>query len=258
MLVRYAVCLALAVPACGGRLVGADGGPDANGGRDGGGGWGDCSSPNGYAICGGPKHCDVGPLCPKCDWGPFADAASGAVVPCTNTAYWSSFDPASGCQECLDGNICVAFNSDFAELDCQGFELGLLYARAGVGFAVRYADNSTFTGERLPEPATCPQAGGVKLCGGACGDTCGPKEVCTGRSPLHPYSLCLPDARPSSKVQLPCSAGAEAPRCNNGYCFIFKVQPEAQQNADDNGVCMDKPLCQAAASALPGGGICLP
>lgn len=98
----------------------------------------------------------------------------------------------------------------------------------------------------------------MRLCGGPCGKTCAPDEVCTGRSPLHPYSLCLPDLRIAG-FGYTCRADGKTPRCpQDDYCFVFKVQPEAQAYANANGLCMGKAACQAAASALPGGALCVP
>ncbi|MCA9621419.1 MAG: hypothetical protein KC731_20500 [Myxococcales bacterium] len=125
---------------------------------------------------------------------------------------------------------------------------GQLLYNLGAGDQVHYTDHSRYTGEPLPSPTTCPASPGLKLCGASCG-SCGNDEVCRGRSPRHPYGVCLPAEPRNCSANAACFAG-EA-------CFIFEVDEASQALADYYGTCVDAAACQASLP-FAGGAKCLP
>lgn len=247
--------------ACGGRALGGpDGGPsnDAgafnDGGGNGDGGWSNCEAPNGVSICGGPNQC--GADCTQCA-PTFPSQDAGTLRACDSSNYAVS---AVETWECPDGTINACWE-DYQSPgcwtdDCAEQEIGELYARNGQPDLARYADRSTYTGELLPAPTTsCPtMPPGLNLCGGACG-TCSGNDVCTGRSPLHPISLCI-DGPPSGFW----CVRSDQTTCTGLYpdmgCLTYKVDDAAQSIADGNGMCVSMTLCQAAAQSYPGGAFC--
>lgn len=243
--------------ACGGTLtVAADGGDGGDSALGEDAGYTRCASPHGAKLCGGPAGCE----CPLQYCG--ADAAYGPsseVRVCglggPNGDDWSFLE----CRACVDGNLCFRTDARWASttLECGSPEFGVLLDMYGHRDWVRYADNSTYTGEPLPEPASCPAIPGLQLCGGACG-SCPTGYVCVGRSPRHPYSLCV------NKGGIP----NRPSRCTRGQpclgvqgelrCLTYKVDDAAQHFADELSVCVDTAVCAAAASAYPGGAFCGP
>jgi len=260
------LALAAAV-GCGGRVIGADAGQDASGSdavveTD---GWTACSSPRGAVVCGGPNQCD--PACPTADAGGcgidlFGGGPDGSLRECTYPDAPLGKDPSGSCAECEDSFLCIdpypgksgAYPSPIA---CVSPDYGVLYQGSGYGKYVSYADHGTYTNSSLPSPATCPPVAGITLCGGSCG-SCPPGYVCVGRSPLHPYSLCVND-----ESQTPPNTGSYCHRgvdhCDSGReCFTFKVDDAAQPLADGDSLCVDQSICQAAAAGYPGGAYCTP
>lgn len=253
---RASLLLATAVLcACGGRAQGQPSGGDGGTGFDSGGevdasdaGWTQCSSPSGYAVCNGPQSCPTGGACQSC-----ANITSTEVVACLNDALASFNATANTCgSPCLDGSICVAWMDDKTYM-CAPFEMGVLFAQNGGSNRARYVDMGLWTGDALPLPATCPAVDGLQLCGGNCGP-CPSGQLCTGRSPLHPYSFCVPPNR------FACARGSHNCGVDAGTqgqsCLTFTVQTDAQALADQWGICLPGPLCQAAAAGLPGGATC--
>jgi hypothetical protein len=166
-----------------------------------------------------------------------------------------------GCQHCEDGFLCVLASAafqrplpeNFAMYGCASVEYAQMYALNGRKDLALYADRSTYTDAPLPPPPeTCPSFPGLRLCGGACGG-CEPDEVCMGRSPLHPYSLCV-------------RAKGECIRGNPGgvdmgikyRCLTFKADDDAQPTADRWSVLAREEQCLAAAKYYPGGAFCGP
>lgn len=142
----------------------------------------------------------------------------------------------------------------------------IMYAKNGFGSWCHYADRATYDGTSVPAaPASCPTVSGFQLCGGACGD-CPQGEYCTGRSPLHPYSVCLTDYSKALEPQTDscvrgaplaggCMGNAQDPA---SACLTFKVSSADQPFADQNGICTEKSICLAAMAAYPGGAYCTP
>lgn len=239
--------------ACGGEAVvtdAGDSGPDGtafDGGTPDDAGFTACSTPEGLAICGTATPCAVlgSPPCQACT---FPEAG---VSICTDTVV-NGFH--GSCAACGDGLVCIDQSGGTVAnegLVCVDYNLGVLIAKYDAAL-VHYADLGDWTGDPLPKPATCPGVSGFTLCGGNCGG-CSAGEVCTGRSPLHPYGFCF-DAlgeRCTADKSVPCDADA-GPQS----CFVFNVQPDAQPIANDYGKCMSPAMCQAIATGLPGGGTC--
>ena len=179
---------------------------------------------------------------------------------------------AADCTECSDGHLCVSTTSEpdglvpsyrFDSMVCADVRFAEMYALNGRDDLARYADRGAYTGAPLPPPpASCPSIPGIQLCGGACGD-CPAGYVCTGRSPLHPYSLCINDWRFGHPSLPPptCIGSADAgATCYDGNdkfrCLTFKVDDASQPIADQYSVCVDKSICLAAAAGYPGGASC--
>lgn len=258
------VCVALA---CGGRV---GGGGDA--GTDSASDtvvtpWTDCSAPSGAKVCGGPKACS--PECKQCfsKYGTFPNPDPDVVNVCLDVGMTSGVN--GKCEAvCSDGGLCIAdgYLDDFAAGGCWNEDMAVLFARNGAARRVRYADFSAYTGDPLPRPQTCPSIPGLPLCSGddyqakngACPSCVGSKYRCAGRSPAHPYSLCV-NWMPGGDV-LAVGCTRSVPDCNVGHaCFIMRTADAASQSiADRHGLCIDESACRAAAESYPGGAFCLP
>jgi hypothetical protein len=225
--------------AAGGASSAASGsGLSGTGGGAAGGSSSKCVSPEGYAVCHGPAACPVSSsACLQCE-----DSGTDALSLCLNPTFDFSDPP------CEDGLIVIApvAGQMPAPFICTPFDLGVLFAANGGESRVRYLDFGDWTGTALPSPSECPTIPGVPLCGESCG-ACPAHQTCTGRSPLHPYSMCVPRF----------SFAALADQCSKEQGFFkFRVEADAQPVADLNGYCLPIAVCQAAAAGLPGGGIC--
>jgi len=263
----------LAAAACGGAVAPA--GADASGSVDAGSGdaidaasddaWTACSAPGGIAICGGSATaCSANVTSKSCYCeGLTQDYMYGRPIPPDELSVCDGPGSELRMRMCPDGQLMVAVTSSTIDGDlqnpnvaetfeCEPVDVGILYSRSGWQRAVVYADYSVYTGEALPTPSTCPPVSGITFCGGPCGG-CPDGSVCTGRSPLHPYSFCVPDlhgdqvASTGSKNNVACGPGLG--------CFAFTVQPSMQAVAEANTYCIPTDLCQAATK-LPGGGEC--
>lgn len=206
-----------------------------------------CVSSSGYAICGGPRGCfppssqGAGTDCWDCSADHLGSRGFDAAL-CLNAA-----EPTIEWSTCDDGQIYVEAQIPNG-WNPAAFEVGQLFASNGLADRVRYADWSAWDGSVLPAPTTCPQFMGWSICGGTC-NPCAAGELCTGRSPGHPYSVCVPS--PVSSCASPnwsCPAG--------DGCLLFQVDSVDQPVADANGICVPLSTCQAAATQLPGGAIC--
>ena len=100
------------------------------------------------------------------------------------------------CQACADGDVCVmAYGLRFERVPVCGPEnVGRMVWHHGQGSRVTYADATPYTGEPIPKPTTCPPPDGdLRYCGGNCGGCSAPGERCSGRSPTHPWGICVPE-----------------------------------------------------------------
>jgi len=244
----------LVATACGGVASTSDGGGPIDGGMSNDvadAGWTQCTSPDDIAVCNGPNDCQ--PATPEeCECGNMDDPDN------LGFCWGSGFHvPTAGkpCDPGAYGSICLYETpypgvSGYAEAD---YNLGVLFAQNGGSARVRYADLSLWTGDPIPDPATCPDLGpNVQPCGGSCG-TCPQDQVCFGGSPLHPVGYCAP-----ANYQ-DCSL-TDVPHCTSTgqSCFTFTVQSEAQADADKVGTCFPSADCNTLAANLPGGGKCTP
>ncbi|MCC6526401.1 MAG: hypothetical protein IT373_27385 [Polyangiaceae bacterium] len=144
------------------------------------------------------------------------------------------------------------------QLVCAGSAVCRALWDLGAKSVCRYADKSAYDNQALPVP-TGPCPGGTifqRLCGGACG-ACDPVyEVCTGRSPLHPFGFCAPAGL--SGAAAPCAlapGGGMALPCAfpDDYCGIFEVPVADAPAAAAYGICLSQPGCTHLAAVLPGG-----
>jgi hypothetical protein len=142
----------------------------------------------------------------------------------------------------------------FLRLACADERWALMYSLNGRNDLARYADRSTYTGTPLPGvSATCPSIPNLQLCGGACG-ACSAGYMCMGRSPLHPYSLCVNKWSSGGQCDRSNPVACSSPA---GYrCMTYKVDAVAQPVADAYSFCVDKAICDAAAQSYPGGVFC--
>lgn len=278
------LCVALSALAlaCGGRSGGAqdadagedgggsDGGSNAgDGGSNGDGGWTQCTAPGGDAICGTANtpcasETANNPVCKGCAESLLFPDADGSVGVCNGVV----IDNVSNAPYfCPDGYVLVAnpaylYNAPGGPngpngppvgqnySSCVHFDIAQLYAKNGWARAARYTDFSHFTGAPLPVSASCPQVSGIQLCGGPCGDSCPAGTRCTGRSPGHPYSVCIPE--PDRQF---CSSNG----ANGDYgvaCFAFSVPPEDKDIIKTISYCTPTDWCRKAAANVPGGAQC--
>lgn len=256
---------------CGGALASPDGGADA--GADarpaGDAGYTACTSPGGYTLCNG--SCSGTP-CPPDKFGTPGCRSDEPGRPrpadlgiCSTTG-GDDVPPVADCELCPDGHVCALSSQRwwsarpadmFRLMDCGPQDWAIMYTLAGRPDMARYADRSAYTSQPLPSPATCPSVPGLTLCGGPCGG-CPSGYVCVGRSPLHPYSLCVNDGGQTG-VAWSCDRNVGNDCKESLYdrrCLTFKVDDASQPVADGNSLCVDRAICEAAAKGYPGGAFC--
>lgn len=206
-----------------------------------------CVSDSGFAICDGTHNCfppsqrGQQTACWDCVQG---SAPYYQTVLCLNEAA-PMLAPGS---PCADGQVLIEAYVQGA-WNCLPFDVGQLFTDNGAADRVRYADWSAWTGEALPLPTTCPKFSGFSICGGNCGP-CGSGNICTGRSPKHPYGFCFPDT-----TQLP-GCGSTDWTCPSGQSCVVFADPGDQALADQAGLCVSTTACKAMASSYPGGANC--
>ncbi|MEZ4220760.1 MAG: hypothetical protein R3B13_07495 [Polyangiaceae bacterium] len=234
--------------AVGGVGGGGTGGLGGSGGGTGGvdAGWTECGTPD-FAACDVPECPEGRPGCSFC----VSSKQDGVYGICAE-----NLDPNNAPYKPTDGTLLLAVDRPMTPSSALievHFSAGVFLTNHGQGDRVAYADRGKWTGEPLPAPTECPQPAGARHCGGQCGG-CPVGEVCTGRSPLHPYGACIP------KTANICSRNPEVKdggACSPGdRCFIFTVEAENQPIADATGFCVKQALCEAYAAHLPGGVQC--
>lgn len=207
----------------------------------------DCVSDEGARICGTETGCyEHGASC-ECEPVP-PNSGEGPTVA---FGLCSDYDlPSRLCGICHDGEVCVVLGVDpeFAPM-CVTESLGRLFWLHGRGGRVMYADWTPYTGEPLPEPTECPPPNGqVTLCGGNCGG-CDAGRVCSGRSPTHPYGICVEDDL------LHCSADGTLFPCNvKERCLMLTSGPPVPQQFYPS-LCVEAASCAAQAASVPGGAL---
>ncbi len=222
-----------------------------------------CTAAGGASICGGSATaCSAALTSQTCNCEVLANviALGGTVRPNDVSVCGGTELPRT--RLCADGEILVAAPASSVDTAvastaisyvCAPFEDAELYAASGWARAVLYADYSDYTGNPLPSASSCPAVPGVTLCGGACG-SCDQGLYCTGRSPVHPYSFCVPDLAADESATASGQHGFTS--CGPGYgCFAYSVQVDAQPLANDDSFCLPEALCEAATN-IPGGGMC--
>lgn len=262
----------VAVPSAGALLLalscGGRAGPGVDAGADSG-AWTPCSSPSGFAICGGPARCPPTRDSPPSQAGKDCNCIDGLaddVALCGNDAYVRFKYGTYGADvfndtPCGDGNVLVDISAavPVAGYMCLPREVGELFDRAGAGARVRYADASLWTGAPVPAAApSCPGPfAGLTYCGGGCG-ACATDQICVGLSPTHPVGFCF--KRTPSLLDSDCRrakpAGDDCATTPGRSCFNFTVEPAAQPLADNLGYCLPDASCADAAMKL--GGTCTP
>lgn len=248
----------------GGALLGgshAGGTPSSGGGGDTWGGAGGLPTGpvcelDGYRICGGPLDCPCEHDCSNVIEMPATEGPIGLCMTPELVAYLDSHPGAFG-EPVRDGDVRVEVFPGWGYWG-RPAAFGWLYLLNGYADLARYADYGAFDGTPLPEPTTCPtELTALPVCGGQCGLDCGdvggPDYVCSGRSKLHPYGVCVRinwyphECSPAEPCQDP-----------ERSCFSFTVDGENQTLADEHGFCMLHDDCEGLAAVLPGGGTCYP
>ena len=266
--------------ACGGQVTTSDGGGDAGAEHDDFDGTVTACSAGAAMLCGAA----CGNTCPykQSDGTGCMQPGDndGSALSLCNTLDGGIIFSTVSCNECLDGHACTVTTSEvpvtatasdlFAQMVCDDVRFAEMFALNGRLDLARYPDRSAYTGDPLPPPPTaCPSVPGIQLCGGACGE-CAAGYVCIGRSPEHPYSLCVNDwtKQIPSFPQPVCIRdagtidGGFVGSCYDGNdkfrCLTFKVDDASQPIADQFSLCVDKSICLAAAAGYPGGAFCSP
>ena len=212
--------------------------------------WTKCRAPDGVEVCGMPQCSDDQCAC----YVGGDNVADGGILEYCGTSPGVTAYPCSPCsvdEVCLD-RYTHAFDPLGLYGLCEPVGLGVLFGRNDAGDRVWFSDFSSWSEDAIAPASVCPTIPGVSLCGDPCGQ-CPQGEMCTGRSPVHPFGWCAPAKR---FPLLPrCTAGTNS--CGSGAaCFTYAVQAAAQRVADANGFCMEITLCDALASQLPGGARC--
>lgn len=201
-----------------------------------------CVSASGYAVCGGAHDCFPSPPAPDCQ--DCYSFGSDAAALCQNAALPHA--PLPGIA--TDGQVYADGVGD-GQWEPFPFEVGELFAGDGLGARVRYADWSSWTGAALPAPTSCPSFANFTICGGNCG-RCPTGDICTGRSPGHPYGFCIPSQ----------ASGCDETQgwsCPSGQpCAVFSDSAPDQPLANKSGICMDSAGCMSLAGNYPGGAQC--
>jgi hypothetical protein len=213
-----------------------------------------CVAPSGVSICGGEHQC--GAQCKNCA-AVYPNQDAGELRPCGDANY-SVVSADTGM--CPDGalNACDGAWTSMCWFDrCVTEDLAQLYAKSSRPDLALYADRATYTGAPLPPPpGVCPSTPtDLHLCGGACGNCPNSTDACTGRSPLHPVSLCIPGP-PKTAICQRNNQKTCTGLFSDHSCLVFKVDDAAQATADNSGFCVPTTLCTAAAAAYPGGVTC--
>lgn len=192
----------------------------------------------------------------------FSDAKLTSFGACSKLEaekMWGRYG-GSTCSFCLRPDlVCARTKYDLADdLSCVSPVVCEEANKEGLPATCRWTDKSTWRpGATIPAIA-CPAAGAaLGMCGGSCGECTG-GNFCTGRSPVHPFGVCVAPNRigPSGSTpnrcrrSMGCTAAGDA-------CLIWAVEPFEQPLADTHGVCVATDRCKSLKASLPGGVRCI-
>ena len=212
------------------------------------GGQASCETGDGVRVCGGPCRWLDAPECPGYGCTPAHDRVGGSASDAGVCWADAPAEVAELCNACPDGMVCAQRRPD--ELVCVPESVCAALWDLGATDVCRYAYKSAYDHRALPEPKTCPFDG--RFCGGACGD-CGGIFRCTGRSPAHPYGICVGSGG-AGLFRCGVSEKGQDPAClPNSVCAVLDVPAADEAAALRYGVCMDEDSCLAVAAELPGG-----
>lgn len=242
-LVLYAATV-LGVIACG--QVG--GGPDASADAHVDAGWTQCSSPDGYAVCGELTGC---PACNVCNDG------LARVGLCDGQPKDALLDHPcyAGAR---DGEVCISYDENGGAFFSGPATIGRLLAQNGAKGRVHFGDMSEYElGVETPLPTSCPTWQTAQACGGPCG-ACPQGFECAGRGPLHPVGWCRALDVTGCKSVGGADGGLKRTCGDSGKsCFTFTVVGVvAQGDADYWGACIPTAMCEEMATTIPGGAKC--
>ncbi len=219
----------------------------------------DCATANAVRLCGGSKACAwLGPpTCPGT--GCTAALDVNAFTPSGAGVCWADVDDAAArqCVACRDGDVCVQRYDD--QLVCVAEEVCAGLWDLGATTVCRYADKVRYDRRPLPSATGCPSTGQIHFCGGGC-PPCPGTMGCTGRSPDHPFGLCVPMTAQGEFQGVACSntaAECHPGQFNDTACGVFSVPTVDDSAARRYGVCLDRKGCLIIRDALPGGFRCL-
>ena len=249
----FIAAAAMVVMACGGTTpletvttnggVAVDAGKPADAGLSADARLEDCVA-DGFRMCGTKVGCfKHGPDC-DCK-GVGADTPDPEVGWCF-PFFPNDMLPPQVCGYCPDGALCVmAYGITFSNFDfCFPESVGRMMWLHGQGARVTtYADGTPYTGAPIPKPTTCPPPDGeLRFCGGNCGGCSGLGEYCSGRSPTHPWGICVSDS-------LSCQKGSDCEPMQGCLHLTATLGPPYY---------IDRCLtdCDRIAANVPGGARC--
>lgn len=212
----------------------------------------DCVSEEGFQICGYAAGCFIdGPGCRCVSCLGLDPNKPSDVGICGGLCAFFQPIPAH-CGNCRDGQVCLSPLEPFDALGsyCVSESLAHLYWIHGVGNRVAYADFTPYTGEPLPLPSTCPGLSGeLTLCGPNC--PCGSSDAdlryCSGRSPTHPWGICI------IYNGINCTSAAD---CALNQACLRLTAPDLTPPVNVPAVCVNQPDCAQLAASVPGGAQC--
>jgi len=214
-----------------------------------------------YYVCGGSNGCFVDASATALTLtGCAAGCTSGNPFPEPGSAPGLCVTPATMANktlgQCSDGQI--MFNIYSSGWLGYPFSVGQALADNGAtGDVLRYCDWNPWTGDPLPLPTTCPTFSTFAICGGVCG-TCNNGDECRGRSPQHPYGLCLPSPPIYCRAQCPAGDMGCVLPCPAGMSCAQYIDSTdgGEAEAEYQQFCIPSSSC-AELGQYPGGAECV-
>jgi hypothetical protein len=277
--------LAVAIGGCGGQVMGAGDSGSSTNGDSGSEDSGSDSIPSGDTSVttdgGDDSSGDIGPTGPCMARGAAVCGTSTCTSGCAadKCVIWHSSSPSTPslhvgfcdlttdlldvpepgpgwmCTVCPhESSLCMT--PDGTEPFCVFPEACTVLHNLGFTNPCFYQDKTSWNGDVALTAGACPGASSLRLCGGGCGDCSGP-EVCTGRSPTHPFGVCAKPYFPTaSSLKIPNECGVC--KSHGMSCLTFQVGAAgpSQTLADFTGFCIEPDRCTQIAAMLPGGATC--